>query len=217
MSQRKVITMKTVKKERRKDCVGKSGVYPMSGPHPSGDAPLKGQMEWGQGERGAAGYNDHGGSELSFDSGVVVGGLDRDWPGRAEIQSKGGLATVTEIAVTEWPAFCDWLSRNFRGLETSLERHEDGGNVTAECRNRSLAGIEAHLLKTGVGAVSVTVGTKPHSRVFDICGLKKMRLVCNPAGWPTELQMEHESAKFVLHFTGKIESRPAYTGNSWGE
>lgn len=44
----------------RKDEVGGSGVYPMSGPHPVGDAPLVGQAGWGQGERGAAGYEDHG-------------------------------------------------------------------------------------------------------------------------------------------------------------
>lgn len=211
------MTMKTAKKERRKDWVGKSGVYPMSGPHPSGDAPLKGQMEWGQGERGAAGYKDHGGSELSFDSGVVVGGLDEEWPGSDDLQFKPGAATVKDIAVTEWPAFCDWFSRNFRGLETSIQRQENGGNVTAKCRNRPLAAIEARLLKNGVDAISVTVGTKPHSRVFDICAPKTVRLVCNAAGWPTELQLELDDAKIVLRFTGKIESKPVYSANSWGE
>ncbi|GIV96797.1 MAG: hypothetical protein KatS3mg057_1454 [Herpetosiphonaceae bacterium] len=36
----------------------------MSGPHPEGDAEIRGQMEWGQGERGAAGYKDSGSSKL---------------------------------------------------------------------------------------------------------------------------------------------------------
>ncbi len=49
----------------RKDEVGRSGVYLMSGPLPPGNAPLRGQMEWGQGKRGAAGYYDHGDSELN--------------------------------------------------------------------------------------------------------------------------------------------------------
>ena len=49
----------------RKDEVGKSGVYPASGPYPEGNAELRGQAGWGQGERGAAGYEDHGSSELS--------------------------------------------------------------------------------------------------------------------------------------------------------
>lgn len=48
----------------RRDEVGGSGVYPMSGPLPAGDAVIRGQMEWGQGERGAAGYENHGESEV---------------------------------------------------------------------------------------------------------------------------------------------------------
>lgn len=50
----------------RKDRVGGSGVYPMSGPHPKGDAPLVWPGAWGQGKRGAAGYEDHGESELQI-------------------------------------------------------------------------------------------------------------------------------------------------------
>lgn len=60
----------------RKDEVGKSGVYPASGPYPEGNAELRGQASWGQGERGAAGYEDHGGSELSYAGGQVLGGGD---------------------------------------------------------------------------------------------------------------------------------------------
>src|SRR5438477_6477031 len=48
----------------RVDKVGGSGVYPMSGPHPSGDAPIIPEPAWGQGERGAAGYEDHGESAI---------------------------------------------------------------------------------------------------------------------------------------------------------
>jgi len=48
----------------RKDKVGPSGVYPMSGPHPAGDAPMVWPGSWGQGKRGTAGYEDHGESEL---------------------------------------------------------------------------------------------------------------------------------------------------------
>lgn len=49
----------------RKDEVGGSGVYRMSGPHPPGDAPIIPPGSWGQGARGAAGYEDHGESELT--------------------------------------------------------------------------------------------------------------------------------------------------------
>lgn len=50
----------------RKDDVGGSGVYPMSGPHPPGDAPIIAPAAWGQGARGAAGYEDHGESEINI-------------------------------------------------------------------------------------------------------------------------------------------------------
>ncbi len=48
----------------RKDVVKGSGVYPASGPLPKEDAEAQGMASWGQGERGAKGYKDHGGSEL---------------------------------------------------------------------------------------------------------------------------------------------------------
>jgi len=50
----------------RTDKVGDSGVYPASGPWPAGDAPFRGMGEWGQGERGASGYQEHGDSELNL-------------------------------------------------------------------------------------------------------------------------------------------------------
>ncbi len=52
----------------RKEEAKGSGVYPASvGPENiPPDAEVKGQAEWGQGERGAEGYADAGQSELNF-------------------------------------------------------------------------------------------------------------------------------------------------------
>ncbi len=52
----------------RKEKPGKSGVYPASlgAENIPEDAEVKGQAEWGQGERGAEGYDDSGRSELNF-------------------------------------------------------------------------------------------------------------------------------------------------------
>lgn len=47
----------------RREEVRGSGVYPASGPWPDGDAPFEGEASWGQGKRGAKGYEDHGTSE----------------------------------------------------------------------------------------------------------------------------------------------------------
>jgi uncharacterized membrane protein/CBS domain-containing protein len=47
----------------RIDRVGRTGVYPASGPLPEGKAETRAPASWGQGERGAAGYEDSGRSE----------------------------------------------------------------------------------------------------------------------------------------------------------
>jgi putative phosphoribosyl transferase len=60
----------------RKDDVGRSGVYPTSGPYPEGSAEFRGQASWGQGERGASGYHDHGNSELFYRDGQLLGAYD---------------------------------------------------------------------------------------------------------------------------------------------
>jgi len=47
----------------RREDPGHTGVYPMSSPEgASPDAPLQNENAWGQGGRGAAGYNDSGDS-----------------------------------------------------------------------------------------------------------------------------------------------------------
>lgn len=51
----------------RREEVGGSGVYPVSGPHPDDpNAPIRDQASFGQGDRGAKGYADSGGSELDL-------------------------------------------------------------------------------------------------------------------------------------------------------
>jgi hypothetical protein len=201
----------------RKDYVGHSGIYPMSGPHPSGNAPLKGQMEWGQGERGAAGYEDSGRSELSLHSGTLLGGFDREWPGATAFERGPDGAAAREIAVAEWPAFCDWLSQSFHGIEISIERREPDGDVVALCRDCPFDRITARLLQHGVGAIRVVVEAKAGDRIFDVPGPKKIRLHTNPAGWPTHLEIACETEQVLVLFTGAAQSGPTYTGNSWGE
>src|SRR5436190_11755015 len=51
---------------RRDERLGRSGVYSASEPHPPGDARIVTPGSWGQGARGAAGYADHGESELNL-------------------------------------------------------------------------------------------------------------------------------------------------------
>lgn len=50
----------------RRDEVGGSGVYPASAGSAPDDAVIRSPMAWGQGDRGAEGYEDTGPSELHF-------------------------------------------------------------------------------------------------------------------------------------------------------
>jgi putative phosphoribosyl transferase len=66
----------------RKDEVGGSGIYPASGPYPPGNAEIRAQASWGQSERGAAGYADHGTSGLSYAGEQLLGGYSPENRGR---------------------------------------------------------------------------------------------------------------------------------------
>jgi hypothetical protein len=48
----------------RRDEAGGSGVYPQSAPNVPEDAVTRGLQSWGQGDRGSAGYDDAGASEV---------------------------------------------------------------------------------------------------------------------------------------------------------
>lgn len=78
----------------RKDEVGGSGVYPASAGKAPEDAELKSQAGWGQGDRGPAGAEDSGSSELFFyeaemqavgeEGGIPLGGEEKKPPRAAE-------------------------------------------------------------------------------------------------------------------------------------
>jgi hypothetical protein len=173
-------------------------------------------MEWGQGERAATGYEDSGRSELSLHSGTLLGGFDRVWPGATAFERGPDGATAWEIAVTEWPSFCDWFSQAFHGIEISIERRE-AGVVVALCRDRPFKRVTAGILKNDVGAIRAVVEAKGRQRIFDVPGPKKIHLHTNAAGWPTQLEIICETEQVALLFTGEATSAPTYTGNSWGE
>lgn len=70
----------------RRDEVGPTGVYPMSGGIPPGrDLEIRTPASWGQGDRGPEGYNDSGGSELVWRDGQLLGGLTSGPDGKPTI------------------------------------------------------------------------------------------------------------------------------------
>jgi hypothetical protein len=74
----------------RRDEVGPTGVHPMSaGADPNRNAEIRTPASWGQGERGAAGYDDAGGSELVWRDGQLLGGLTAGPGGEPTIDIHG--------------------------------------------------------------------------------------------------------------------------------
>ena len=75
----------------RRDVVEPSGVYPMSGGiPPNKHLEIRTPAAWGQGKRGAEGYNDAGGSELLMRDGQLLGGLTSGPGGEPTIDIHGG-------------------------------------------------------------------------------------------------------------------------------
>ena len=80
----------------RRDEVGPTGVYPMSGGIPRGKhLEIRTPAAWGQGDRGAEGYYDAGGSELVWRDGQLLGGLTAGPGGEPTMDIHGGDASPT--------------------------------------------------------------------------------------------------------------------------
>ena len=81
----------------RRDEVGPTGVYPMSAGIPRGKHPeIRTPAAWGQGDRGAEGYDDSGGSELVMRDGQLIGGLTSGPGGEPTIDIHGGDRSHSE-------------------------------------------------------------------------------------------------------------------------
>src|SRR5580765_6169275 len=86
----------------RRDEVGPTGVYPMSSGIPEGKhLEIRTPASWGQGERGAAGYEDSGGSELIYRDGQVLGGTTAGPGGEPTIDIHGGASQPHPEDTTE--------------------------------------------------------------------------------------------------------------------
>jgi hypothetical protein len=74
----------------RRDEVGPTGVYPMSAGIPPGKHPeIRTPAAWGQGDRGAEGYDDAGGSNFIVRDGQLLGGLTAGPSGEPTIDIHG--------------------------------------------------------------------------------------------------------------------------------
>src|SRR5256884_5446200 len=95
----------------RRDKIEKSGVYPVSALEEANpEAMVHGEASWGQGDRGAAGYEDSGGSELIYlgeDLGVIGGGSEGESGAYRRLDElKGGTVMKCKDIMTKDPGCC---------------------------------------------------------------------------------------------------------------
>lgn len=186
--------------------VGRSGVYPMSAPFVKGDAPLRNQMGWGQGERGALGYEDHGSSALLFQGGALLGGLDAEW---AEIFESFPPATAAhlEIPVDCWAVFCDWFTARHIEILTTVCSHERDRETAVVVRSTPLVRVSARVLEDGVGALTVQLHRMPSDYILNITRPRSLIYGRNPDQSPEWLRISHDDGSVVLSFERTDEAR----------
>ena len=130
----------------RKDKIEKSGGYPVSAlEDASPDAMVHGEASWGQGERGAAGYEDSGGSELIYlgeELGVIGGGTEGESGAyKQEDNLKGETNMKCKEIMTADPVCC--LPGDTVDQAAQLMKDEDVGSipVVADQKTKRLIGI----------------------------------------------------------------------------
>lgn len=184
----------------RRDLVGRSGVYPVSGPHPEGDAPIRGQMEWGQGERGSAGYEDHGASELSLQGDALLGGLDQDWARIFEQDMTESTEAKRDIPLVCWTLFCDWFTKHHAGIHTTAVVSDAHQNPIYVARRLPLVGLTAHLLENQVAGISVQLDRRPNDYLLNITTPRRVIYECTSSGLPEAIRIEQEHGSVELKF-----------------
>lgn len=187
------------KGSRLRDEVGRSGVYPASGPFPAKEVPIRGQMEWGQGERGAAGYEDAGSSELSYQGGMLLGGLDAEW---AEVFRKNAIPATEgrEIPLAAWPLFCEWFSRHYAGVATTITFTDGHPGFPVAANRLALVKMWARVMENKVDAISVELDRKPNDYLLNLTGVNKMTYFTQSDGEPKSLSMERAEGRVKLMF-----------------
>ena len=130
----------------RRDEIEKSGVYPVSALEEANpEAMVHGEASWGQGDRGAAGYEDSGGSELIYlgeDLGVIGGGSEGESGAYRRVdEPKGETVMKCKDIMTKDPVCC--LPGDTVDQAAQLMKDEDVGPVpvVADQQTKRLLGI----------------------------------------------------------------------------
>lgn len=155
----------------RIDNTGLSGVYPGDGPWPKGDAPLVSPAAWGQGERGAEGYNDHGDSEMSYIEDAIASQSASSQGSRMASASSPPIEAAIEIPYHEWEDFFNDLSKRHEGevVRVEIGTAEPGWPIDSVTQRLAdglpLGGIVAEFRDEAPGTIEIILGTELSAQI----------------------------------------------------
>lgn len=132
----------------------------------------------------------------------------------AESQPPG--AHCHEVEAAEWPAFCRWFTETFRGIALSAQSRE-GSAPSTQAIDLPLEFIQTNVLEHGVDAITIAVKTGTRLRRLNITDARHLRMYCNAAGWPTELEIVTQAGNVLLRFSGRPDPLPHFSSAGWGE
>ncbi len=182
----------------RRDEVGGSGVYPASAGNAPADAEVRDQASWGQGERGAQGYNDSGDSELWYgapnEGGVGISETATNQMRAGMLGPRGG-----EIPREDWVSFFDGFSKQHEGWIVSLEVTDANGQRRVEARDLPLQGVAANLKHGGEDTISIILARRTDDLVtHNIAQTTRVGLNRNAEGADEGLELDSATGEKAL-------------------
>lgn len=187
----------------RRDVVRGSKVYPMSGPLPRGNAVVRGEAEWGQGERGAAGYEDSG--ESGLESGYPFSKTGSKTSRTAKTGSRTAerqesfVSVAHEIPQYKWTEFFNDFNRRHAGWLAEVEVRGQRRDSQVEARQLPFAGITADTKPGARSTISVIMEMQSNIHLTHLIPRSRVvRVIEEP-----EMQIEIVAANgehTVLHF-----------------
>lgn len=192
----------------RRDIVGRSGVYPASGPLPPGDAPLQPMGSLGQGARGAQGYNDGGDSEIFFVGAELTAKEQVGAPGPGEPPTR--KMKKREIPRQEWLDFVDRFSEQHEGWLSTLYTIDGDHQRLILARDLPLQAVAASLGHGDRETISISFANSRTTMIeHNQSNVEHVYLLQNPDGAHAGLLLEgFQQERTLLLFRSPMLPEP---------
>jgi len=118
---------------------------------------------------------------------------------------------------TSWQILCAWLTRDLKGIETTVERRNQNGEWVVECVSYPLESVTTRWAANGVQVIAVKVKANDNVLLFEVPGPNSLEVRRNAAGWPIRIELGNTEGLTVLLFSGQMDPQRWASRNAWGE